>query len=124
MKKIKDTETAVALFGEYAIKRGIAAKKGDYKKNNFYFTNVMKIAVYLYQQNNLTLLSKYLDYDDDWLKLITAYVLLPIQTKQCVSVLKSIRRKKTGIVSFNAEMTLKQWKKNELVFPYDPDYNW
>lgn len=123
MEKIKNIEEALVIFEDCAIKRGIAIDEGHYKNVNKNFTKAMRIAQYLYNQNSLESLEKYLDYENSWLKLITAYLLLPIRTKKCVSILKSIKRQ-DGIISFNAEMTLEEWKKRRLKFPYDPDYNW
>jgi len=49
----------------------MAIDEGHYKNVNKNFTKAMRIAQYLYNQNSLELLEKYLD--NPWLKLITAY---------------------------------------------------
>lgn len=73
MGKIKNIEEALAIFEDCAIKRGMAIDEGCYKNVNKNFTKTMRIAQYLYNQNSLELLEKYLDDENPWLKLITAY---------------------------------------------------
>ena len=60
-------------------------------------------------------LSPLLNHEDDAVKSMTAFILLPILQSEAEETLEILSTKK-GQVSFEAEMTLKEWKKGNLKF--------
>jgi len=100
MTKITDTETALALFEEAAIKHGEATEQSDYKTGNRNYYIIEKAASYLQKESNSV-------------KVWAAAYLLTISEKEAIEVLERISQG-VGIVSFGAETTLSEWRKGNL----------
>lgn len=112
MRKINDLKEALKLFEDAAIKRGEAIRNGRSKIANRNYDKMADIAKYLRANNSLHELSIFYIHPDIALRLSAAY-LLPVYEKESIKVLKEIA-KMDGIESFNAEMTIKEWKNGNL----------
>lgn len=113
MTKIKDIPTALSLFEEAAIKHAEATKKSDYKTGNKNYNKEIKALSFLKEHEGIDELLKYLDHDNIGVRTAAATYLLPKHEKEGIRVLEDIA-KGSGILSFNAEMTLKEWRKGNL----------
>lgn len=121
MKKINSIEDALLLFEENTIKRGEALSADDFKTYNKYLPTINKCIVYLYDNQQLNLLYKFLKHNNHYVRSLAAYALLPLFENECVKVLNEIANGNYGIQGLNAETTLKMWYDGELKFPYQTD---
>lgn len=118
MKKISDTETALAMFEEAAINHGEATEEGDYKKGNQNYDLIVKAVSYLKNNNNLLLLSNFFNHESESVQAWAASYMLSISEKEAIGVLERIT-KHPGIVSFGAEITLHEWYKGNLRMQFE-----
>jgi hypothetical protein len=116
MKKINSIEDALLLFEENTIKRGEALSADDFKTYNKYLPTINKCIVYLYDNQQLNLLYKFLKHNNHYVRSLAAYALLPLFENECVKVLNEIANGNYGFLSINAEKTLKEWKEGRLEF--------
>lgn len=122
--KIQSVEDAIRILEENARIQAETFETGNYKLGNKCFKIYSKCIVYLYEHNSLELLSPLLESDDVGVRSVAAYALLPIQERKCITVLTKICNGNYGINSLHAEMTIKLWKKKEIVFPYESGFHW
>jgi hypothetical protein len=113
MKKIKDKETALSLFEEAAIKHAEATKQGDYKTCNKSYKIISKAIMFLKEHNEITSLSKFLNYSSVGVRVWAAIFLLPVEEIKATNTLEQIESEK-GFFSFEAKMTLSEWRKGNL----------
>lgn len=113
MTKIKDQQTALAVFIEAAIKQAEATEQGDYKNGNKYYDQIIKSAEFLKKTNSVNILLSLLSNPSVGIRLWAAYFLLPINEKEAIKALQAIS-KISGIHSLTAETTLKEWQKGNL----------
>ena len=118
MKKINSIEDALLLFEENTIKRGEALSADDFKTYNKYLPTINKCIVYLYDNQQLNLLYKFLKHNNHYVRSLAAYALLPLFENECVKVLNEIANGNYGIQGLNAKRTLMMWRDGELKFPY------
>lgn len=118
MNKIKNIEEAISLFVDNAKEHAISSMTGNYKKGNKCFDNKMKCLSFLYKEHKLELLQVYLTHKDVGVRESTAYALLNYFPAECERVLSEIAQGGYGIISFNADITLSEWKKGNLDFPF------
>ena len=64
------------------------------------------------------LLKVYLNDVDVRVRESTAFALLNYFPVECEKVLSEIANGEYGIISFNAEITLSEWRKGHLIFPF------
>lgn len=120
--KIKSVEEALQLFEDCTIKRGVAIDADDVKTYNKLLPTVYNCIVYLYDNQQLNLLYKFLKHNNSYVRSFAAYALLPLFENECVKVLHEIANGNYGIQGLNAETTLMMWRDGELKFPYQD--NW
>ncbi|MBI5326540.1 MAG: DUF2019 domain-containing protein [Ignavibacteriae bacterium] len=113
MKKIKNLETALALFEESAIKHAEATEKGDYKTANKSYAVIVKIIAFLKERNELQSLSQFLNHSSEGVKGWAAAYLLPVLESEAIRALEEIA-KGSGLRSLAAEATLSEWRKGNL----------
>lgn len=113
MRKINNLKEALKFFEDAAIKYGEAIRNGKSKIANRNFDILADIAKYLRKNNSLYELSIFYTHPDISLRSWAATYLLPVYEKESIKVLKEIA-KMDGIESFNAEMTIKEWKNGNL----------
>ena len=116
--KIKSVEEALQLFEDCTIKRGVAIDADDVKTYNKLLPTVYNCIVYLYDNQQLNLLYKFLKHNNSYVRSFAAYALLPLFENECVKVLHEIANGNYGIQGLNAETTLMMWRDGELKFPY------
>ncbi len=115
MRKIKDIETALAVFEEAAIKQAEATEEGDYKSGNKRYNEITKAAEYIKSEGSIDNLRGFLSHDSIGVRMWAAYYLLPVDEKEGERVLKEIA-KSSGIHALTADTTLSEWKKGNLNF--------
>ena len=113
MKKIKDISEAIKLFEEAAINHAEATENGDYKTGNKAYQKKIVAISYLKEHNSVDKLLEYLNHSNIRVRLSAATYLLPKYEKEAIQVLEQIAEG-TGILSFNAEMTISEWRKGNL----------
>lgn len=103
---------------QLAIVHGKATLTGDYKAGNIAFDKLLALIPRIreYGKDGEKALLSLINDADDSVVCWAATSLLKSNEKEAILALERVA-KKTGILSFNAEMVLKQWKKGELVVP-------
>jgi hypothetical protein len=105
-----DIKAALDLFEAAAIKNAAATEEGNYRVGNKEYDKISKAVAFLKEQNQLESLSGLLTNDSVGVRLWAASYLLPIFEEKALLVLQEISDG-TGILSFDAKMTLSEWKK-------------
>lgn len=121
-KIIKNVEEALKLFEEQIIISGIAQDADDYKLHNKCKVIIDKCIVFLYEQGQLEALHKFLTHGNYYVRLTTAYVLLPLYEDESKKILNEIAKGNYGLSGLSAEMILKQWATGDIIFPYQSNY--
>lgn len=96
-------------------KRKGALEQGNARIANKYYNEIYDIVEVMRKDNKMECLKPLLEYDDDSVKLLTAFYLLPIYTDESESVLEELSQN-GGELSFEAGLTLSEWKKGNLKF--------
>jgi hypothetical protein len=115
MIKIKDINTALALFEEAATRHAEATEQGDYKVGNKCYDKIVKVVAFLKNENAIDNLLCLLSNPSIGARLWAASYLLPTHEKEGVEILEEIE-KRTDIHSLTAETTLNEWRKGKLKF--------
>ncbi len=114
MKKIKNTEEALAIFKQYANMHGLVYNKGDYKDANKYHVIITNAVDYLIDNKSLIELSPFLNDESEGVKLWAAISLLPIMKDKAINTLKMIEQNK-GLMSVTAHYKLLELGNNSNV---------
>lgn len=112
-----NTEKLISRYIEASIKYGKAQEEGDAKKVNKCANIIRKIRTELKKDSPIYVekLEPLLVHENDYVRLKTAFDLLPILTEQAEEVLVELSNKK-GLIGFEAEMTLEEWKRGNLIY--------
>lgn len=110
---IQNTDTALEIFEEAATSHSNAIETGDYKVANKSYDRIIVAAAFLKQEGKIRLVSKFLNHASSGVRSWAAAYLLPIQEQDAIRVLESVAKGK-GLLSFEAEMTLSEWRKGNL----------
>jgi hypothetical protein len=113
MTKIKDIETALLNMEEAANKHAEAIEQGDSKAANKNYAVMVKNITFLKNQNSIDKLSAFLNHGSTGVRLWASTYLLSVKEDEALKVLEHIASG-TGILSFSAEMVVKEWKKGNL----------
>lgn len=113
MMRISDIKSAITLFQEAANKQAAATESGDYKAGNKSYNLISKAAHYLKSEDAISELKPLLCSCPVGVRLWSAYYLLPLYEKECLSTLEKIVED-DGIHSLTAETTISEWKKGNL----------
>ena len=110
------------IFEEYlsaCIKNGKSLDKGDSKTANKQFRILINIKNDLKsnQKYGLAKLLPYLEYPNEYVRLHTASIVIPIAPEKAKDVLVELSKKR-GNVGFTAKMTLSEWEKGNLKFDF------
>lgn len=115
---INSTEDALRIFRESAIQHGLSHKTHNYKLGNKHHDRVCECIYYLYNHNELHLLKSFLSDEDDGVRLWASFALLPTYTKESEKVMKTLI-KTSSYLSFEVKVTLEEWRKGRLKFPWE-----
>ncbi len=110
-------EKLIEKYIDAAIKYGLAQEDGNSKRVNQSAAIIRKIRKEL-KENNVSYelyFEELLQHDNDYVKLKVSYDLLPILTEKAVETLVELSKKR-GLIAFEAEMVLAEWKKGNLLF--------
>ena len=113
MKKEMTVESALKSFEELELKRDDALENGNSRVANRCYDKVQEIAKFLREAQDLSQLAVFYDHPNLGVRLSAAAFLLPLYEKRSLKVMKEISKHK-GIAAFEAEMTIKAWKKGDL----------
>jgi len=114
----KSLQSIIEESRQLVVAHAQATLTGDYKAGNLAFDKLLFLVPIIRthgEKGEEALLQMTKDTDDSvvcW----AATNLLKSHENQAIAALEGVA-KKTGILAFNAEMVLKQWKKGELVLP-------
>ena len=111
---IKNVKDALSLFEKHEIKRGEALNIGNSSKANYHYDKIREIIGYLKREKALSDLSIFLKHPNPYVTLGAAVNLLPWDEKTSLEVLKSIKNNERGIVSIEAEYSIKEWENGNL----------
>lgn len=100
-----------------SINYGAAQEEGDAKKVNKNASIIRKVRAQIKENYSLYVesLEQLLDHENDYVRLKSAFDLLPVFTDKAEKTLLELSNKK-GLLGFEAEMTLQEWKKGNLLF--------
>lgn len=113
MKKNESIQQALDLFEKYSISRGKALEVGNGKVANYNYDRIENVVKFLREEKELSKLSIFYNHPNAFVKLDAAAYLLPVFEKESLKAIKEIM-KVEGIVSLDAEMTIKEWKNGNL----------
>jgi hypothetical protein len=99
-----------------AIIHGESTLSGDYKRGNKAFFKMEKLVKEIKESDDTIKRQFYslLQHDNDNVKTWTASYLLGTFESKALQALKEVVKKSQGIISFNAETTIKEWRKGCL----------
>lgn len=109
----KSIEAALLDLEIAATKHAEATEQGDHKTGNKNYTVISNVITFLKEQNEMERLSVFLNNSSEGVRLWAATYLLPVNEQQAIGVLEEIA-KGSGICSFNADITLSEWRKGDL----------
>jgi hypothetical protein len=112
-KKINSVEEALNLFEQSTLQHTIATETGDYKSGNKAYKSILNSIVYLNQNNKVELLVPFVNHSNNGVRVWAASYLLNSNTGLAVKILEEISVG-LGIISYNAQMTLSEWRKGNL----------
>mgnify|MGYP000837606930 CR=1 FL=1 len=113
MKKIETIEQALELFEKYSISRGAAIDSGNSKLANRYYDKIRNLILFLREKKELSQLATFYYHPNAFVRLAAAVNLLPVFEKESLKIMKEVTKEK-GIVSLEAEMTIREWKNGNL----------
>ena len=113
MKPVKTVERALGLFEKYSISKGEAIDSGNSKVANKNYDRIESIVKFLRENQELSQLAVFYNHPNAHVRLNAAAYLLPVFEKESLKIMKNITKEK-GIVSLDAEMTIKEWKNGNL----------
>lgn len=113
MKEIESIKQALILFERYSVKKGEAMDSGNNKLANRCYNSIENIISFLREKKGLSRLAIFYSHTNVFVRLSAAAYLLPVFEKESLEVMKKLSRE-NGIVSLNAEMTIKEWKNRNL----------
>ena len=87
---------------------------GDYKHGNKCYKNIMNAIRYIAERDNYEYLKPMLEDANPSLRIWAAFALLHVDTKNAVKTLKTVIKEDHGIIGFNAEITLEEFKKGNI----------
>lgn len=111
---IKNVKDALSLFEKHEIKRGEALAVGKSSKANYHYEKIREIIGFLKREKALPDLSIFLKHPNPYVTSGAAVNLLPWDEKTSLEVLKSIKNNERGIVSIEAEYSIKEWENGNL----------
>ncbi len=111
---IKNIKNALSLFEKHEIKRGEALNVGNSSKANYHYDKIREITGFLKRENALSDLSIFLKHPNPYVVLGAAVNLLPWDEKKSLEVLKFIENNEKGIISIEAEYSIKEWENGNL----------
>lgn len=121
-KSIKSFEDALLQFEEYVEKRGVALDEDDIKTYNKLLPKLCESIVYLYDNQQLKQLYKFLHHENHYVRSSAAWALLPLFEDECIIVLQEIAEGDYGFDSVDAKYTIKMWHDREIIYPYQPEW--
>jgi len=119
MKTIRNHDEALQLFEECSIKQAEATETGNYKEGNKNYDIIIACILYLYKCQQLKLLNPFLDHQNVGVRQWAAFALLTIEQRKAENTLKEIMNGHNGIHCGNAKITMREWKRGNLKFPWE-----
>lgn len=112
---MKDKDKLIEKYVKASIKYGEAQEEGDSKTVNKQSSIIRKIRAELKQDSEFGLeqLEPLLEHENDYVRLKTAFSLIPLFPVKAENVLIELSSKR-GLIGFEAEMTFKEWQKGNL----------
>ena len=121
-KEFKSVEEALEIFEKSAVLYSNALTKGNSRTANKNFDICINCVLYLHEHGQIKKLHPLLKHEDPGVRLKSACILLPFYRQESENVLSEIANGNYyPLTSFNAEMTLVQWKKGNLISPWEWD---
>ncbi len=118
LSKLAD-EDLVAMYAKAAFEHGLASEVGNYRKANASYDLISAAFRELRRRGAgaLELLLPLLADERISVRVWAGAHALQFSPEQGTSVLEEIAKGPNGLHGFNAEMTLKEWRKGNLSFP-------
>jgi len=116
---MRDLEKILEEYLSACIKNGKYLDKGDPKNANKQFRILVNIKTDLNsnQGYGLDKLLPYLEFPNEYVRLHTASIVIPIAPERAKDVLGELSQKR-GNIGFTAKMTLSEWEKGNLKFDF------
>lgn len=102
-----------------AVEHGRCTENGDFRKGNAAFDRMKAVLAELRQgvDRGESVLIELLDHPNEWVKVGAATHLLPLRADLSIAVLEALASEKQGMIGFDAEMVLQEWRKGALKVP-------
>lgn len=114
MIKIKNTDVAIEIFIEAAIKHAESTSNGNYKVANKNYDKIIKAIAFLKQSDKLYTLNDLLEHPSVGVRIWASTYLLSLNEERALMILENIVNEERGIHSLIAQTTLNEWGKGTL----------
>jgi hypothetical protein len=113
MKGNVSLENALDVFVESSIEHGNAMESGDYRRANKAYASIIKSMKILKEGGKTDEFLKTLNHESPSVRLSSACALLSAYQTEALRALGDLANE-SGIVSFDAKMTIQEWEKGNL----------
>ncbi|MEM9680914.1 MAG: DUF2019 domain-containing protein, partial [Bacteroidota bacterium] len=116
--KTDSVEKTIQMLVDASIEHGKASEDGDYKTGNKNYDIIVSAAKYLNENDSVNELLKLLNHENVSVQLWAATYLLEKYESEATQSLVSISKKNITHYSFDAKITLEEWKNGNLKLIY------
>jgi hypothetical protein len=123
MTQEETTDALVEEYRQFALAYGAAMEAGRHRRANRAFDKLLRIRRALRQAGpeHARKLLRLLNDDSVYVRLSVATDAIELSPQDAERVLTNIAQEAQGMIGFEAEMTLKYWKKGEFTVPWWDD---
>ncbi|MBI2908786.1 MAG: DUF2019 domain-containing protein [Chloroflexi bacterium] len=114
-----DVPTLTDWYAEAAAAHGKATEEGDYKRTNREHDKLFAVYREMHARGDdgRAGLIKLLESPSDWVRLCAAAKALEFAPEVSEPLISELARENKGIIGFEAEMVLREWRAGKLRFP-------
>lgn len=116
--KISSLDNAIEVFVNASIEHGKASEEGNHKVGNKNYYKIVDAAKYLNERSLVGELKKLLIHENLSVQMWAATYLLEKHENEAVELLTTISKKRIPHYSFDAQLTLEEWKSGNLKLDY------
>lgn len=97
--------------------KGAYSELGDSKNANKQYKKVHETYLFFKNKNRLDVLLELLNHDNPYVRLGASTYTLQIDPQRAEKTLEELLGVRRGLLGFEAQMTLQEWRKGNLKFP-------
>lgn len=114
LKRNSTIEEAILIYQQAALDHMSGMLSSDYKFANKSASILTKVKVFLKENNAFLSLERLLTHESIGVRVWAARDLLGVKEEEAIRVLEDVVNSQSGILSFDAEMVLKEWRAGRL----------